>query len=115
MKKKGQFAETDVATGVDTKVLMTSYIEDNTSQSKHWIFDSGSTVNVCSQKELFNNSLVAKEEGVVIMVDGSACDDTGTIKVTERDGMMHALETIRYVPEIWYNLISIWVFDEEGR
>jgi len=47
----------------DTEVLIASY-EDNTSQSKSWIFDSGSTVHVCSQKELFN-SLVAKEEGTV--------------------------------------------------
>jgi len=73
---------------------MASYIEDNTSQSKHWIFDSGSIVNVCSQKELFNNSLVAKEEGAVIMVDGSACDDTGIINVTERDRTMHPLKMI---------------------
>ena len=41
---------------------MASYVEDNTSQDKGWIFDSDSTVHVCSQKELFN-SLVVKEEG----------------------------------------------------
>ena len=50
-----------------TKVLMASN-EDNTSQGKGWIFDSGSMVHVCSQKELFNNSLVGKEEGIVKMV-----------------------------------------------
>jgi len=33
----------------DTKVLMASYVEDNTSQSKGWIFDSGSTVHVYSR------------------------------------------------------------------
>ena len=66
----------------DTKVLMVSYV-DNTSQGKNWIFDLGSTVHVCSQKELFN-SLVVKEEGTVKMVDGSACKviETGTVKVT---------------------------------
>ena len=37
--------------------------EDNTSQGKGWIFDSGSTVHVCSQKELFN-SLVARKKGL---------------------------------------------------
>ena len=51
---------------------MASY-EDNTSQDKGWIFDSDSTVHVCFQKELFNNSLDAKEEGNIKMVDGSAC------------------------------------------
>ena len=58
--------------------------EDNTSQDKGWIFDSGSTVHVCFQKYLFNNFLVAKEEGIVKMVDGSTCEviDTGTVKVT---------------------------------
>ena len=30
--------------GVDTEVLMTSYIEDNTSKGKSWIFDSGNTI-----------------------------------------------------------------------
>ena len=51
LKKKGQAAEADVASGVeDTEVLMTSYIENNTSQDKGWIFNSGSTVHVCFQK-----------------------------------------------------------------
>ena len=55
--------------------LMVSY-EDNTSQSNSWIFDSGSTVHVCSQKKLFN-FLVVKEEGIVKIVDGSACKVIG--------------------------------------
>ena len=50
---------------------MTSYVEDNTSQGKSWIFDSGSKVHVCSKKELFNNFLVAKKERIVKMVDDS--------------------------------------------
>jgi len=96
-----QTAETDVASGVeDTEILMPSY-EDNTSQGKGWIFNSYSMVHVCSQKELFNNPLVAKEEGIVKMVDGSACEIIGskTVKVTGRDGTVRALEAVRYVPE----------------
>jgi len=50
---------------------MASYVEDNTSQGKGWIFDSSSTVYGCSQKKLFNNFLVAKEERIIKMVDGS--------------------------------------------
>ena len=74
---------------------MSSYVEDNTSQGKSWIFDSGSTVHVCSQKELFN-SLIVKEEETVKMVNGSACKviDTETVKVTERCGTMRALEAV---------------------
>ena len=62
------------------------------------------------------NSLVAKEEGTVKMMDGSACEiiDTETIKIIERDGTMRALEAVWYVSEVWYNLISIGVLDEEG-
>ena len=115
LKKKGQAAEADIASGVkDTKILMASY-EDKTSQRKGWIFDSGSTVHACSQKELFNNSLVAKEEEIVKMVDGSACEviGTGTVKVTGREGTMRALEAVRYIPEARYNLISIRVLDKE--
>jgi len=87
--------------------------EDNTSQGKCWIFDSDSTVHVYSQKELFN-FLVAKEEGIVKMVDGLALEiiDTGTVKVTERDGTVRALEAVQYVQEARYNLISIRVLDE---
>ena len=92
---------------------MASY-EDNTSQGNGWIFDSGSTVHVCFQEELFN-SLVAQEEGIVKMMDSSACKviGTGTVKVTERDGMVRALEVVLYVPELRYNLISIRVLDEK--
>ena len=100
VEKKEARSETDVAlSGVeDTQVLMASY-ENNTSQGKSWIFDSGNTVHLCSQKELFN-SLVAKEEVIVKMVDDSACKviSTGTVKVTERDGTVCALEVIRYYP-----------------
>ena len=113
MKNKAQAAEADVASGVDTEVLMASYVEDNTSQGKSWIFDSGSTVQVCSQKELFNNSLVVKKEWAIIMVDDSACEviGTGTVKITGRDETVRALEAVRYVPEARYNLISIRVLD----
>ena len=43
------------------------------------------------------------------MVDGSACEviDTGTVKVTRRDGIVRALEVVQYVLEARYNLISI--------
>ena len=62
------------------------------------------------------NSLVAKEEGTVKMVDGSACEiiSTGTINITCRDEMVRALEAVRHVLEARYNLISIGVLDEEG-
>ena len=88
--------------------------KDNTSQGKGWIFDSGTTIHVCSQKELFN-SLVAKEEGIVKMADGSACEviGTGTVKVIE-DRTVRALEVVWYVLEARYNLISIRVLDKEG-
>ena len=37
----------------------------------------------------------------------------GQSMVTCRDGMVRALEVIRYVPEAWYNLISVEVLDEK--
>ena len=60
--------------------------------------------------------MAAKEERIVKMVDGSACEviSTGIIKITERDGTMRAFEAVRYVPEARYKLISIKVLDEEG-
>ena len=84
-ENKGQAAEADIASGVHNEVLMSSYIEDKTSQGENWIFDSSSTVHVCSQKELFN-FLVAKERVIVKMVDGSTCEviSIGIIKVTKK-------------------------------
>ena len=68
-----------------------------------------------SHKDMFN-SLIAKEEGTAKMVDDSACKIISTVilNVTKRDGTVHALEAVRYVPEARYNLISIRVLDEEG-
>ena len=88
----------DIAEGVsDTNMLMTFYIEDNTSQDKSWIFDSYSTVHVCPHKELFNNSLVAKKEGIVKIVDGSAYEVIGTwtVKFTGKWDGVCALKAIR--------------------
>ena len=61
----------------------------------------GNTVHVCSQKELFINSLVAKEDGVVIMVDDSPCEiiGIGTVKATEKDEMVQTLKAVRNVLE----------------
>jgi len=109
--------DVDVTSDVsDTEILIASYVEDNTSQGKSWIFNSGSTVHICFQKELFN-SLVAKEEGTIKMVDGSTCEviGTGTVNVTERDGTVHALEVVWYVSVACYNLIFIGMLDEECR
>ena len=62
------------------------------------------------------NSFVAKEEGIVKIVDSSACEviGAGTVMVTGRDGTVCALEAVWYVPKARYNLISIRVLDEEG-
>ena len=61
VEEEREDAEADIASDIeDTEVLITFY-EDNTSQGKRWIFDSGSTVHVCSQKELFNSLTVNKE------------------------------------------------------
>jgi len=51
--------EADVTSGVsDIEILMASYVKDNTSQGKGWIFNLSNMVQVYFQKELFN-SLVA--------------------------------------------------------
>ena len=101
--------------GLEETEVLTASNEDNTSQGKDWIFDSDSMVHICSQKELFN-SLVAKEERIVKLADCSTCEviGIGIVKVTERDGIVRALEVVRYVLEVRYSLISIRVLDEEG-
>jgi len=62
------------------------------------------------------NSLVAKEEETVKMMEDSTCEaiNTGTINIAGRNGMVHVLESVRYIPEVWYNLTFIRVLDSEG-
>ena len=67
----------------DTEILMAFY-EHNTSQDKGWIFDSASTLHVCSQKKLFN-FLIVKEEGTVKMVDDTTCGDSQCYKKRSDD------------------------------
>jgi len=57
-----------------------------------------------------------KKKGIVKMVDGSICEVIGTrtVKVTERDGTVRALEAIRFIAEARYNLISIRMLEKEG-
>ena len=101
-----QAVEADVAmSGVDTELLMVSYIKDNISQDNGWIFNSDSTVHVCFHKKMFS-SLVTKEERIVKMVDGSAWEVIGTetVNVISRDGTVCALEAVRYVLKARYNL-----------
>ena len=52
---------------IDIKILIASYVEDNTSQDKGWIFDSSSAVHVCFHKNMFN-SLISKEEETVKII-----------------------------------------------
>jgi len=61
------------------------------------------------------NSLVVNEQGTVKMMNDLACEiiGTGKVNVTFRDGMMCALEEVRYAIEARYNLISIGVLDEK--
>ena len=100
MKKEQAVATNIVISGVNTEVLMTSYVEDNTSQGKDWIFDSDSKVHVCFHKETFN-SLALKEEGIVKMIDGLVCKviSTGTTNITCRGGMMSHAEVVWYASE----------------
>jgi len=99
VEEKGQTCMAHIADGVSDTYVLTFTI-DNTSTNKSWILDSGSVVHACSQKMF--NSLVAKEEGTVKMVDGSAwkVSDIETVNVTGRDGTMRASTAVRYVPEV---------------
>jgi len=94
VEKKGQTAEADIAEGVLDAYVLTASI-DNTFTNEGWILDSGSVVHVCSLKEMFN-SFIAKEEETIKIVDDSAYEAivTGTVNVTCRNGIMHALETV---------------------
>ena len=57
--------------------------------------------------------MVANEKMTIKMVDDLACEviSTGTVKITERDVIVCALEAVQYVPKARYNLISIKVLE----
>ena len=72
-----------------------------------------SEVHEYSHKNMFN-FLITKEGGTVKIVNDLACEIIGTktINITERDGKMHTLKAVQYVPGARYNLIFIRVLDK---
>jgi len=96
-----------------TEVLMASY-KVNTSQGKGWIFVSGSRFVYIFKKRCSTPWLQRRKELSRWWMTQLARSLAQTVKVTERDGTVHVLEAIQYVPEVHYNLIFIRMLDEEG-
>ena len=89
-KEQEQATEVDVASGVDIEILMTSYVEDNTSQGKNWIFEQFMYVPRMSYS--ITLWLQKRKRLSKWWMAQIARLRTGTIKVTERDGTVRALE-----------------------
>ena len=77
-----------------------------------WIIDSGATVHICSQQELFTNINDIEGAQKVVVGNGQAvtAEGTGTVKLARDIEMQNVL----FCPELHVNLISVSKLFEKG-
>lgn len=86
--------------------------KDNTDE---WILDSGCTFHMTPYRHYFTE-ISEFEGGRVIMGNNQHCSvrGIGTIKLRLADGSLKILKSVRFVPELKRNLISLGTLDRAG-
>ncbi|KAG8474366.1 hypothetical protein CXB51_034141 [Gossypium anomalum] len=117
--KKGKqpelFSEVDVVEEYsDSKLLVVS--TNNSKVNEEWIFDSGCIFHMSPNQDWFT-TYETMFEGVNFMRNNASCKIVGiyTIKIKMFDGVVRTLTSIRHVPELKRNLISLSTFDLKGH
>ena len=93
------------------EVLAVSLNNDNVD----WILDSGCTYRMCPTKSWFH-SYNKIDGGKVLLGNNMSCNvvGIGSVQVKLDDGTVKTLSSVRHVPELQRNLISLGMLDEAG-
>ena len=93
------------------EVLAVSLNNDNVD----WILDSGCTYHMCPTKSWFH-SYNKIDGGKVLLGNNMSCIvvGIGSVQVKLDDGTVKTLSSVRHVPELQRNLISLGMLDEAG-
>ena len=80
-----------------------------------WILDSGCTYHMCPTKSWFH-SYNKIDGGKVLLGNNMSCNvvGIGSVQVKLDDGTVKTLSSVRHVPELQRNLISLGMLDEAG-
>lgn len=82
---------------------------------EEWVLDSGCTFHMSFSIDLFD-SIEEHEGGRVLMGNNAACKviGIGSIKLQLHGGTVRILTSVRYVPELKRNFISLGILDDGG-
>ncbi|KAH9780502.1 hypothetical protein KPL71_008103 [Citrus sinensis] len=83
--------------------------------TEEWILDSGCSFHMSPNKQLFK-TFEKVDTGKVLLGNNLACKvaGIGTVTITMHDGVDRELRSVRYVPELRRNLISLGTVDQSG-
>ena len=90
-------------------------IVTNNQTRGNWALDSGCSLHMCPNKNLFIN-YEAYDGGVVVMGNDAICKVVGRdiIRLKMFDGLIRELVNVRHVPDLKRNLISLGMLDKIG-
>ena len=94
-----------------TEVHMAAIIK-----SQDWWFDSGATVHICNEKNMFKDYEVAEKGHEVLMGNSNAANvhGKGTIEIFFTSGKKLTLINVLHVPKIRKNLVSTNLLCKKG-
>lgn len=80
-----------------------------------WILDSGCTFHMCPHRDWFH-SYDKIDGGQVLLGNNMACHvvGIGSVQIQLEDGIVKTLSSVRHVPCLKRNLISLGMLDEAG-
>ena len=80
-----------------------------------WLVDSGCTYHISPFKDLFTE-LTPVTNGFVSMTNNKQCriEGIGQVCLKFDSGATHTLKNVKYVPSLYYNLLSCSALESEG-
>ncbi|KAK4397749.1 hypothetical protein Sango_1250400 [Sesamum angolense] len=87
-----------------------------TVQSNDWWYNSGATIHVCNDKNLFKDYEIAAEGQKVLMENANTTTvlEKGSVEVHFTSGKRLLLTNVLHVPKIRKNLISAALLCKKG-
>ncbi|KAL0318279.1 UNVERIFIED_CONTAM: hypothetical protein Sangu_1984100 [Sesamum angustifolium] len=85
-------------------------------QSYDWWYDSGATIDVCNEKNLFKDYVIAAKGGKVLMkyANAIAVLEKGSVEVHFTSGKKLLLTNVLHIPEIRKNLVLTALLCKKG-
>lgn len=87
----------------------------NSSSGLNWILDSGCLFHMCHIKDWFESFKYEHSDSVLLGDDHTcAIIGIGNVKIKMHDGVVRILSSVRFIPDLRRNLISLGTLDKMG-